>query len=87
MMNKKYGVVGDDGGGFIGEWTVLSGDDERCELENEFGFKVGVDEIVRIGEEVGLWRLENGVLYELKDGVEGDFLWNDWYKRVMNFIA
>ena len=84
---KKYDVIGYYMGG-LDVVNTLEGDDKKCELNNgingdgcdEFQFSVGIDEIVKIGTDIGLWKLTDGQLVEVCDEDDNIDKWDEFYE-------
>lgn len=86
---KSYDVVGSYRGDSECVVNTLVGDDKKCELNNgingdgcdEFSFEKGIDEVIKIGIDIGLWKLEDNKLVELYEDEYCDNMdkWNEFY--------
>lgn len=88
-MNKAYNVIGSYRGSSDEIVNVLEGNKRGCGLRegvngdgsDEFEFKLGIDEVVKIGEEVGLWKVIDGDLVEMDD------MWDEFFDRMEEYMV
>jgi hypothetical protein len=89
-MNKSYKVIGSYRGSDEEIVNVLEGNKKSCGLVDgvngdgcdEFQFSLGIDKVIKIGESVGLWKLEDEQLVEI-DSCEG---WDRFFEEIGGFI-